>query len=140
MRSLSFVEPRMSQTFLRRLAGFATLAALAACAEPTVAPTSLSRSPRLRLAADGGGPFAPNQQKYRDAGSHPATGRSGSASLAARALLGKDGITTLDMSTGTLDEPGAPGSIAKVQTKVFTLANELAAVANEKPGTGATVS
>jgi hypothetical protein len=130
----------MSQTLLRRLAGLATVAALAACAEPPVAPTALSKSPSLRLAADGGGPFVPNQQKYKDAGSHPATGRSGSASLAARALFGKDGNTTLEMSTGMLDEPGAPGSIGKVQTKVFTLANELAAVTNEKPHTGATAS
>ena len=38
----------------------------------------------------------PNSKKYRDTGAHPATGRSGSASLMVRALLGKDNKTDLE--------------------------------------------
>jgi hypothetical protein len=45
---------------------------------------------------------------------------AGSASLAVRALLGKDDKTTFDVTTGTLDSAEvAPGNISKVQFKVF---------------------
>jgi hypothetical protein len=51
-------------------------------------------------------------------GLKPATGRSGSASLTARALLGKDGTTTVEMTTGGLDGGGAqPGNINKARLK-----------------------
>lgn len=53
----------------------------------------------------------PNEIKYRDSGSKPATGRSGSATIEARALLGKDNVTTIEVSTP------APGVIEKVQVK-----------------------
>lgn len=53
--------------------------------------------------------FLPNEIKYRDSGVKPATGRSGNATIEARALLGKDGITTVEVSTP------APGVIEKVQ-------------------------
>src|SRR5918994_1013185 len=60
--------------------------------------------------------LVPNARRYKDTGMKPATGRSGSASLAARALLGKDGTTTIEMSTGQLDTDAAtPGSINKAQ-------------------------
>src|ERR687886_486694 len=38
--------------------------------------------------------LVPNGRRYLERGLKPATGRSGSASLTARALLGKDGATT----------------------------------------------
>jgi hypothetical protein len=60
-----------------------------------------------------------NAVKYRDAGLKPATGRSGTASLTARALLGKDGMTTLDITTGELDAAAAPGTLKKIQLKQF---------------------
>lgn len=56
-------------------------------------------------------PFIPNDIKYRDSGSKPATGRSGSASIEARALIGRDGLTAIEVSTP------APGVIEKVQVK-----------------------
>jgi len=47
--------------------------------------------------------FHPNTQKYSDAGAKPVTGRSGSASLEARALLASDGTADIEVSTGSLD-------------------------------------
>ena len=68
-----------------------------------------------------------NALKYRDSSQPHATGRSGSASLAARALLGADGITRLTLTTGDLDDPaGAPGHISKAQVKVFSGGEQIA--------------
>jgi hypothetical protein len=65
----------------------------------------------------------PNAVKYRDAGHKPATGRSGSASLTLRALLGKNGSTDVEVTTGSLDDgTSAPGNLDKIQLKVFNLA------------------
>ena len=63
-------------------------------------------------------PF-PLSAKYRDNGAKPVAGRSGSAAIEARALLGADGTTDLEVTTGHF-EGGAPvGSLAKVQVKVL---------------------
>lgn len=62
--------------------------------------------------------FYPNSQKYREMGAKPATGRSGSASIQARALLDAAGMTEIEISTGQLDSDGAPGNISKVQLKL----------------------
>ncbi len=60
----------------------------------------------------------PNSRRYRESGLKPAAGRSGSASLTGRALAGKDGTTTIEMSTGQLNAGGTnPGSIKKAQVK-----------------------
>lgn len=59
----------------------------------------------------------PNSKKYSDKGLKPATGRSGSATLSARALLGKDGKTVIEATTGELDTTTAPGTLKKVQIK-----------------------
>lgn len=59
-----------------------------------------------------------NTKRYRDTGLPSAKGRSGSATLTARALLGKDGQTNIEMTTGTLDDATtAPGKIVKAQLK-----------------------
>lgn len=76
----------------------------------TPSSTSVSRDPR----------FHPNREKYSDAGARPATGRSGSASLESRALLAKDGMTLVEATTGSLEDGTAPGSIRKMQMKVFS--------------------
>src|SRR3712207_1542886 len=56
--------------------------------------------------------LVPNGRRYQERGLKPSTGRSGSASLTARALLGKDGATSVEMTTGGLDGGGAqPGNI-----------------------------
>ena len=61
--------------------------------------------------------LTPNSKKYRDKGLKPATGRSGSATLSARALLGKDGNTVIEATTGEIDTTTAPGTLKKVQIK-----------------------
>src|SRR5215211_6775384 len=48
----------------------------------------------------------PNARRYKESSLKPANGRSGSASLTGRALLDKDGVTTIEMSTGQLDTDG----------------------------------
>ena len=55
--------------------------------------------------------FIPNGVKYKDSGIRPATGRSGSATIEAQALLGKDNLTTIEVSTPE------PGALEKVQVK-----------------------
>jgi hypothetical protein len=64
--------------------------------------------------------FHPNTQKYSDAGAKPVGGRSGSASLEARAMLSEDGSVLVEASTGHLADATAPGQIRKVQVKVLS--------------------
>lgn len=64
--------------------------------------------------------FHPNRQKYSDLGAKPATGRSGSASLQARALLGKDGNVLVEASTGDIDAASGPGTLRKMQMKILS--------------------
>lgn len=72
-----------------------------------------------------------NARKYRDAGQPAATGRSGSASLTGRALLGKDGQTSVELTTGALDSATpAPGRIIKAQLKPFSSTGEAAYARN----------
>jgi hypothetical protein len=59
-----------------------------------------------------------NAKHYRESGVGNAKGRTGSAHMTARALLGEDGNTTIEVSTGVLDSAATPpGSFAKVQFK-----------------------
>src|SRR4029077_15988046 len=61
-----------------------------------------------------------SSKHYRTSGVGNATGRAGSATMTARALLGKDGSTTVEVPTGTLDSSATPpGSFGKVQYKPF---------------------
>lgn len=65
-------------------------------------------------------PRNPNSLKYREASPAAATGRSGSASLSSRSLIGQDGLTTLEITTADLDSAATPpGNIAKAQVKSF---------------------
>ena len=60
----------------------------------------------------------PNSVKYRDTSLRPTSGRAGSASIEARALLGMDGVTTIEITTGSFDgNTAGPGSIDRVQIK-----------------------
>lgn len=59
-----------------------------------------------------------SSKHYRESGVGNATGRSGSAHMTARALLGQDGNTTVEVTTGALDSTDTPpGSFSKVQLK-----------------------
>ena len=64
--------------------------------------------------------LVPNARRYRESGTKPATGRAGSASLTGRVLVGKDGATTVELSTGQLDTGATPpGNIKKSQIKAL---------------------
>lgn len=107
-----------------RVRSFATvgiIVAAAACADS--APTApAAKTPVLQLnrSHSGGRPtrFA-NSVKYRDKGRKHGHGHAGTASLDVRALLGKDGRTTIDISTGEIDAAHAPGSLEKIELKLF---------------------
>jgi CARDB len=59
-----------------------------------------------------------SSKHYRESGVGNATGRAGSANMTARALLGKDGNATVEVTTGTLDSSQTPpGNFGKVQFK-----------------------
>lgn len=112
---------RLSPRPCHRGIALAALALLAAaCSDDLTAP---ARPPAegVRAAASAAGThprFVANAVKYRDAGAKPATGRSGSSSLAVRALLGIDGVTQLEVTTGSFDGSSAATSpLAKVQVK-----------------------
>ena len=62
--------------------------------------------------------YIPNRIKYSDTGLKPATGRAGDIAVAARALLGADGATDVELTTGSFDGDAAPtGSLNRVQVK-----------------------
>ena len=112
--------------------GVATTAAFGCAEVPTSARLSPHSLPALTDAGGGSSLFS-NAVKYRDAGAKPATGRSGSASIESRALLGKDGVTLVELTTGILDDPGTPpGQIVKVQTKLFSPDNGKTVTTNDK--------
>lgn len=105
-----------------RITAVCALFAATACTDGVTSPANpaedalLKKSPLL--------PLAPSSHlhtgKYRDSGLPHATGRSGSARLAARALMGADGVTRLLVTTGSVDDPDrAPGELAKVQLKAY---------------------
>ena len=89
---------------------------ISACtdATPVAPPITASQTAPVRPTSH------PNSEKYRDSGFHPATGRSGSAVVSARALLDKTGKTDVEVTTGTFDDGPTPGTLDKVQVKVFT--------------------
>lgn len=99
---------------------------IGACTEPTNLSTRRSAPPLAASLAQARPVSHPNSEKYRDAGFHPATGRSGSAVVFGRALLDKSGETDVEVSTGTLDDGPAPGTLARVQIKAFGPSGSLA--------------
>ncbi|PYV54284.1 MAG: hypothetical protein DMG98_18720 [Acidobacteria bacterium] len=75
-----------------------------------------------------------SSKHYRESGVGNATGRAGAANMTARALLGKDGNTTVEVTTGTLDSGKTPpGSFAKVQFKPLNLAGDALFAQNFTP-------
>lgn len=61
--------------------------------------------------------YIPNAIKYSDTGLQPATGRAGDVDVAARALLGADGATDVEVTTGTFDGGTPTGTLQRVQVK-----------------------
>ena len=105
-----------------------------ACADPTAAPFA-KLDARRDIASGGSRPTRfSNQIKYRDQGLQPARGRSGNATLTARGLLGANGMTTLDVSTGEIGAPSS-ASLKKIQIKLFASNGSLQSTQNYNGGT-----
>jgi hypothetical protein len=103
-----------------RVLAVLSLLAVTACGDAAVSPTagagdpSLAKLPLIAQASQ------LHTGKYHDSSLPHATGRSGSARLAARALAGADGVTHLLVTTGSVDDPDhAPGELSKVQIKAW---------------------
>lgn len=109
----------------------------AGCADLEVTSPMTRGGPALSQASSGGkAAVVQNAVRYSDTGAKPATGRSGSAQLTVRALLGKDGKTQLEVTTGALDGGNAPGNLAKVQVKGFAPNDSLVTTENYNGLTG----
>lgn len=75
-----------------------------------------------------------SSKHYRNSGVGNATGRAGTATMTARALLGKDGSTTVEVTTGSLDSSATPpGTFSKVQYKPFDSAGNALFAQNFNP-------
>ena len=84
------------------------------------APRTPDAGTRLAAASAAKPTFVRNAVKYRDLGTKPPTGRSGTSTLTLRALLGKDGTTELEVTTGVFDPvPVATRPLTKVQVKLL---------------------
>lgn len=93
---------------------------VAACTDqrPTLLEPGPEAAPQLSVSGDDlSNFFVPNGVPYRNPEYKNATGRSGEASLTARALMSKDGSTELDLTTGALDGTPPPHDITKLQIK-----------------------
>ena len=108
-------------SLLRYRASTLTLVALvlAACSESPVTPIRAAGGPALRSATGSGGNLVANSHRYRQQTYVHASNRSGSASLAGRALLGKNGNTVLEVTTGQIGGAAGPGNISKLQIKLL---------------------
>lgn len=116
----------------RAITAIALTIALSACADNATAPASAAaaRGASRSVTTGRGRVLHANSERYSDKGAKPATGRSGSATIQARALLAKDGTTTIEATTGTLDGGAAPGQIAKVQLKSINGAGDALTTTN----------
>ncbi|HEX2207429.1 MAG TPA: hypothetical protein VHG93_07085 [Longimicrobium sp.] len=115
---------RLSSTrgLAARLAAVCAFLGAAACSDAVTSPVQAGDEALLKKLPLPITPAASRLHtgKYRDSSLPHATGRSGSARLEARALLGADGVTRLLVTTGSVDDPDrAPGELAKVQLKVY---------------------
>jgi hypothetical protein len=109
-----------SRGLAARCVALCALLATTACTDGVTSPGTLPADALLKKSPVIPAPSQLHTGKYHDGSLPHATGRSGSATLAARALLGADGVTRLLVTTGSVDDPDhAPGELAKVQLKAY---------------------
>ena len=107
----------------RALAAATLALAAAACTDQVTAPSparTAPGAPAATAATIGRPALVPNTTRYRWHGARPATGRSGTAVLTTRALLGRDGTTELELFAGSSLDPWwtqREGTITKVQAR-----------------------
>lgn len=127
---------RNMSTHITRCAPLAVVMLVAAClpdkgATPPIDPAEAARLNFKRAA------LYSNAIKYRDS-ERKARGFSGTASMSARALVGSDGNTEIELSTGSLDPfQDGRGHINSVIMGVHALGNKLVSVERiESPDRG----
>lgn len=120
----------------------AALAVVWGCAEasstaPAVRRTTLDIASR---AAEPEPTFYSNTRKYADAGAKPAIGRSGSASIAMRALVDAAGVTGVEVVLGDFEGAPSVGDLDKLQVKAFLPTGEHLLTSNENRSSGGSAS
>ena len=133
----------MSFTSRTRLRGGLALSSIlfgAACVDRVSAPVSTTPAGISASVAAAAAPARiPNSVRYRDQGAKPTTGRAGAAALSSFALIGRDGITRLEVHSAHADAPAVPaGTLAKVQVKRFG-SDALLATSNHRIGQSSAV-
>ena len=120
-----------------RTAAVAMLVFAAACSDNASTLTAPAAPPAAHALRAGTATLHANSAKYRDQGTHPVGGRSGSASLTMRAVLQPGGLVRVMASTGDVDLPGSDrGTITKLQVKLFDAAGRLVSTGNYKNSVG----
>jgi hypothetical protein len=119
----------------RALAAAAALAlTLGACADAPTSPAAriASADQPAHTVSASGATLIPNSVRYRYRGGKPATGRSGAAILQAFALLGKDGVTELDLETVAANpwEYWMAGIMTRAQIKAMDVDSSVMFVQN----------
>jgi hypothetical protein len=112
----------MFNRFPRTAAPAAALALLAACADQPAspgAPATVRGAPSFATAPSGA-QLIRNTVRYSDTGQKPATGRAGSAAITARALIGSDLRTELEVTARSADPLStAQASLQKVRVNAI---------------------
>jgi hypothetical protein len=110
--------------YIRRITTGAAAAALAllatACSDQLTAPSAYPGAASFTAASEQEITLHPNSIRYSDTGAKPATGRSGSASVDALALLGRDGYTDVELAARAADPANdAAGTVARALIKIY---------------------
>ena len=114
-------------------AGAALAVVLAACSSDLASPAARAPQTRAPQLLSAGGRLISNSVKYRDTSKPNATGRSGSARMEGSAVRGANGITTLTLVAGGVNDTRlGRGEIAKAQIKVFGADGSQLFVLNQK--------
>lgn len=104
--------------------------------EPGTAPESAGKSIAARASTPGTRPsgLRPNALKYRDAGTKPATATAGSQSFSIRALLGRDGRTMVEATTGEFEAAPTGDVFTGLQVKHLVDGKSVTRVFNDVAG------
>jgi len=105
------------------LASCVALVTVWGCSEIGESPLTPDLDPAPQFSQENGGGvpdgFVPNGVPYRNPAFKDATGRSGGASVTARAMLNQDGSTDLEVTTGDFDGTAPENDMTKLQVKLL---------------------
>jgi hypothetical protein len=111
----------MTSRFSKLSGALGALLLLAGCSDELLQPGAGLAPGEASLASivsKGKAALVANQVHYSNTGLKPAVATDGAVQLTARALLGGDGVTELEVTTGQLDSgTPAPGNLDRVQVK-----------------------